>query len=86
MVTAEESQESSPSPSTESTRTEVRQTLWTRGVTVATIDRSTALLDMSARGLERRRQGLAALLRHHRRVGSHVEAIARIASEQSRTH
>ena len=48
--------------------TEVQQTLWTMGVTVATVDRSTALLDMSARRPPATREGLAPLLRHNRRT------------------
>ena len=66
--------------------TEVRQTLWTRGVTVATIDRSMALLDMSARGLERVVRASPHYFVTTDELDRTVEAIARIAAEQSRTH
>lgn len=60
--------------------TEVRQTLWTRGVTVATIDRSMALLDMSARGLERVVRTSPHCFVTTDELDRAVEAIARIAS------
>jgi cysteine desulfurase/selenocysteine lyase len=63
---------------------EVRQTLWTMGVTVAVIDRSTALLDLSARGL----QGVVRASPHYfvttDQLDRAVEAIACIALKHRR--
>jgi cysteine desulfurase len=59
--------------------TEVQQTLWTMGVTVATVDRSTALLDMSARHLQRLVRASPHYFVTTEELDRAVEAIARIA-------
>ena len=63
--------------------TEVHQTLWTMGVTVATVDRTTALLDMSARHLQRLVRASPHYFVTTEELDRAVEAIARIARKHN---